>query len=89
MRLTNAHLNALRAAYSTLGTCTIEGFEKLKALVGRFSVRDLEKLADSGIPFVDTAANSVLVDRGIRSEDARADHAADVILWNNSRAASA
>ena len=89
MRMTNQQLNALRAAYSTLGTITIEGFDKLKSVVGRLDARDIEKLADSAIPFVETAANSVLVDRGIRSEDARADHAADVLYRKHKRAATA
>lgn len=84
--MTPAQINRLRAAYSTINVCSIENFERLKATVGKLPASDIEQLADSGIRFIDTAANSVLCDRGIRSEDARIDHAADVIARNYVRA---
>lgn len=77
--MTPSQINKLRAAYSTIRKCSFENFERLKATVGKLPAADLEQLADSGIPFVETAANSVLCDKGIRPEDARIDHAADVI----------
>ena len=82
-----SELNRLRSSYSALTHITIEQRDKLKATVGRLPVADLEQIADSGIPFLDTAANSVLVDRGIRDEDARIRHAADKIFAKAQRRA--
>lgn len=84
--MTPAQINRLRAAYSTINVCSIENFERLKATVGKLPASDIEQLADSGIRFIDTAANSVLCDRGIRPQDARVDHAVEVIARGMARA---
>lgn len=77
--LTERQIQTLRAAYSTASTISIENFKRLKNTVGLLPVADIERLADSGIRFVHTAANSVLCDRGVRPESARFDHFVDLI----------
>ena len=72
-------MNKLFAGFGSVKTCSIENFNRLKATVSLLPVKDLEQLADSDIPFVNTAANSVLVDKGVRDEEARIDHAAKII----------
>lgn len=84
-----AQINRLRAAYSTLRTIQPEGLDRLKRTIGQLCTADIRQLAESGIPFVDTAANSLLVDRGVLPESARLDHAADVIFRKMSVRATA
>ena len=82
-----SQINRLRAAYSTLKTIQPEGLDRLKRTIGQLCTADIRQLAESGIPFVDTAANSLLCDRGVLPEDARLDWAASKIA-NKMRAAS-
>ena len=84
-----SQINRLRAAYSTLRTIQPEGLDRLKRTIGQLCTADIRQLAESGIPFVDTAANSLLVDRGVLPESARLDHAADVIFRKMSVRATA
>jgi hypothetical protein len=75
-----AHLiDTLTAAYSGIRTCSVENFAKMKAVLANMPNRELEAIADSDARFVNTAANSVLVDRGVRTLDHKIDHAARVI----------
>ena len=77
--MTKNQINKLFAEFATVKTISIENYRKLKAVVSFLPNAEIEKLANSAIRFVNTAANSVLVDRKIRSEDARIDHAARII----------
>ena len=90
---TAKEINRLRAAYGSLNRITIEGYHSLKRTLGVLPQPALVQLADSRIPFIDTAANSVLIDKGIRPESARWDHAidkvTDSILAEHANAATA
>ncbi len=78
-QLTPHQMNTLRSQFSSVKTITPEHHQRLKQTIGAFNPDTLAALADSGIPFIRTAANSVLCDRGIRPESARWEHAIDVI----------
>lgn len=77
--MNRSQINQLRASYGSVNRCTIDAYDKLKTLCRALCTADQEQLADSGIRFVSTAANSVLCDRGIRPESARWEHAIDKI----------
>ena len=83
--MTKRQFSHLAAAYAGVKTVTPANFDKLKKAVAPLPVRDLRKMAKSGIPFIDTAANSVLVDAGVLPETARIDHAADVCIRRATR----
>ena len=78
--LTSAQRRRLKVAYGSLERITPDAFVRLKAFVSRFTIADICGLADGGIKFVSTAANSILCDRGIRPESARLDHAIDLMV---------
>ena len=80
MRLTGRQLAHLGLAYSRLDTITIENFKRLKGCIENLDTEALEQIADSNVRFVRTAANSLLVDRGIREPQARVDHAVNSII---------
>jgi hypothetical protein len=79
MRFTPAEINKLRAAYAGIKKCTTEHFAKMKTSLRKLDNEALRQIQESGVPFVDTAANSLLCDRGELPEDARLDWAADKI----------
>jgi len=81
-------MKKLFAGFATIKTCSIENFNRLKATVSMLPIKDVEQLADSDIPFVNTAANSVLVDKGVRDEDARIDHCARILCQTQSTKAA-
>lgn len=77
--MTPTQVSQLVAAYANVRTCSVENFAKMKAILSGLPNRSLESLADSDARFVNTAANSILVDRGVRTIDAKIDHAARII----------
>lgn len=79
MKFTTKQLNTLRSTYGSLQTMTISDFERLKLTLSKLDNDQLEQLAKSGVKFIRTAANSLLVDRGVYPADARIDHAVDCI----------
>lgn len=72
-------INTLSALFSGIRYCSVENFAKMKAVLAGMDSATLAKVADSDVRFVNTAANSVLVDRGVRTMDHKIDHAARVI----------
>lgn len=86
-------MNRLGACYNSLSTIPVEGYASLKRTIGSLPTKALEQLANSGIRFIGTAANSVLCDKGIRPESARWEHAIDTItdtlLASHTQAATA
>lgn len=89
-RLTPRQINTLRSAYASVKRCTPEQLKQMKRSLANLHPDSLAALASSGIPFVQTAANSVLCDKGIRPESARWEHGIDVatdsLLAQNGRA---
>ena len=83
--MTRNQIAQLSAMFGNVRTIQPEHFDRLKAALSPLPVRSLEKLADSDARFVNTAANSLLCDRGIRPESARLDHAAVMIHRNLTR----
>lgn len=77
--MTPQQLNRLLAAFSGVKTCSIEHFERMKGVLKLAPTPMLVKLADSDVAFVNTAANSVLVDRGVRDWESKVDHIARVM----------
>lgn len=77
--MNQAQIEILCQAYGKLQSISIEGHFRLKKLLSELPIKSLEALAESDVKFVNTAANSVLCDKGIRSESARFDHAAKII----------
>lgn len=80
--MTQAQMNRLLAAFSGIKTCSIEHFERMKGVLKLAPTSMLTKLADSDVAFVNTAANSVLVDRGVRQWESKVDHIARVMDRN-------
>lgn len=77
--MTPQQLNRLLAAFSGVKTCSIEHFERMKGVLKLAPTSMLVKLADSDVAFVNTVANSVLVDRGVRDWESKVDHIARVM----------
>lgn len=77
--MTQAQMNRLLAAFSGIKTCSIKHFERMKGILSQAPTPMLISLADSDVAFVNTAANSVLVDRGVRDWEAKVDHIARVM----------
>ena len=75
-------VNTLSAAYSGIRSCSVENFAKMKAILSGMDNATLAKIADSDVRFVNTAANSVLVDRGVRTMEHKINHAARIIAEN-------
>ena len=72
-------VNKLEAAYAHIRSCSVENFATMKGILSGVDNTTLAKIADSDVRFVNTAANSVLVDRGVRTMEHKIDHAARVI----------
>jgi hypothetical protein len=77
--MTQAQMNRLLAAFSGIKTCSVEHFGRMKDVLKQAPTSMLTKLADSDVAFVNTAANSVLVDRGVRGWESKVDHIARVM----------
>lgn len=77
--VTPAMLNQLRASFGSCTRISEEHYAKLKRTVGKLPTSDLRTIADGDIPFVSTAAVSVLVDRKALPASAKWEHAIDTI----------
>jgi hypothetical protein len=78
--MNKAMVNQLRAAFAGAKRCTPEHFAKMKKTLSVLPDKHLHTLRDARIPFVSTAANSLLVDRGSLPKSARWDWAIEVVV---------
>lgn len=88
MGMNTTQINTLAASFSGIKTCTPANFAKIKATLAKLDVEALTSIRNAKIPFVSTAANSLLVDRRSLPTTARLDWAAEMIASKAATAAA-